>query len=103
MENKLQHQAYLYDNQMPKTFDDMCTYLQSKENCSIQGDFFTIIDMHKFCKLAMDRITLIKPELRNKNIMCTTTKGSMQRAFDAYIDGKIDSVGVRNKKPFSNY
>jgi hypothetical protein len=33
--------------------------------------------------------------------MCRTQKGSMQRAFDAYLSGKIDDVGVIHKKPFS--
>ena len=65
----LQDQAHHHNNQVPKTFDEMCTYLLSKPNCSIQGGFFTITDM--------------------------------QRAFDAYLNGQIDNVGVLRVKPFS--
>jgi len=34
-------------------------------------------------------------------VMCRTNKGSMQRAFDAYLKGLIDDVGVIHEKPFS--
>ena len=98
-----QDQAWHENNRMPSTFDEMCKYLLSQENCSIQGEFFTIVDLHRFCNMANDRVTLIKPELRNTNVMCTTAKRSMQKAFRAYNEGKIDEVGLKRKKPFSLY
>ena len=98
--NKLD-QAHYYNNQMPKTFDEMCTYLLSKQNCSIQGGFFTITDMHNFCNRANESVNLIEYNERINNVMCRTQKGSMQRAFDAYLKGHIDNVGVIYKKPFS--
>lgn len=55
-----QDQAYHYNNQIPKTFDEMCTYLLSKPNCSIQGGFFTIPDMHDFCHRANNSVNLIE-------------------------------------------
>lgn len=96
-----QDQAYQYNNQIPKTFDEMCTYLLSKPNCSIQGGFFTIPDMHDFCNRANNSVNLIEYSERINNVMCRTNKGSMQRAFDAYLKGLIDNVGVMHKKPFS--
>jgi hypothetical protein len=96
-----QDQAYHYNNQIPKTFDEMCTYLLSKPNCSIQGGFFTIPDMHDFCHRANNSVNLIEYSERINNVMCRTNKGSMQRAFDAYLNGLIDNVGVIHKKPFS--
>lgn len=96
-----QDQAYHQNNQIPKTFDEMCKYLLSKPNCSIQGGFFSIPDMHEFCNRANKSVNLIEYSERINNVMCKTIKGSMQSAFDAYLNGLIDNVGVLPRKPFS--
>ena len=81
-----------------QTFDEMTKYLLLQKNCSIQGSFFTVLDLHSYVNNAVEMVKLIDPDKRQNNIMCTTTKRTLQKVFDAFIDNKVDVVGVKRKK-----
>ena len=85
---------------MPQ-FNEMIEYLTQQDNCSVHGQGFQVKNLHSTINKYKSMIEHHKPEVRNKSVYCISLKGSLERIYNAYLDGKIDTVGKVVVKPFA--
>ena len=88
---------------MLKTWDEIFTYLSKQENCSIHGQGFAVLDLHKFLSNSKELISLHKRHLRASNVYCRSLKGTLIKVYIAYDKGLTDVVNKSYQKKFSIY
>lgn len=94
----LEIQQHEFENQQPKTFGEIISYLKSKDNCRIDGNGFIVLNLHQYLCRISDAVESIPIEKRKTNVNCISAKKGLIKVFDAYIEGKTSKVDEIKKK-----
>lgn len=80
------------ENRQPETFDEISKYLLSKKNCRVNGKGFSVLDLHKYVKIAVETVELMPLKQRKTHIITKTTKRTMIKVYNSYISGNIENI-----------
>lgn len=82
-------------------WDTMVKYLRLQDNCAVFGQGFRVQNLYKSLDKLEAMVNLHKPEDRAKNLYCKSLKGSLERIYNAHINGNIDPVDTVIERPFA--
>lgn len=82
---------------------EMLSYLKEQDNCRVNGQGWSVLDLHKFIERMELLISYHDPKDRATSIACRTLKGQVRKVYDSLQDGKVEPLGTEHKNPFSIY